>query len=283
VLSEAEKDMLEHTVHEAYMEIFPTPTIESKLDVLGPGSYVAITCSPSKGVDETLDMSERLAKRGFKVVPHIAAKMVRDETHLQEILKHLDDLPIISIFVPGGDATKTAGKYKTALDLLRAISEFDHKFTEIGVAAHPEGHPSVDDDVLLDQLLKKQEFANYLVTQICFDAEKIGDWLRDIRAAGVTLPAWIGVPGVSDRSTLVRTSMRIGVGDSLRYLKYNSRIAAQLMKAKSYKPDGLLTDLAPYIADPLYNIEGHHIYCFNQVARTEEWRHEFLDSLHGKI
>jgi len=208
--------------------------------------------------------------------------MVRDEAHLKEILRHLDDLPIISIFVPGGDATKTVGKYKTALDLLRAISEFDHKFTEIGVAAHPEGHQSVDDDVLLDQLLKKQEFANYLVTQICFDAETIGDWLRDIRAAGVTLPAWIGVPGVSDRSTLVKTSMRIGVGDSLRYLKNNRRIAAQLMKAKSYKPDGLLTDLVPYIADPLYNIEGHHIYCFNQIARTEEWRHEFLDSLHGK-
>ena len=120
-----EKKMLEHTVHEAYMEIFPTPTIESKLDVLEPGSYVAVTCSPSKGVDETLDMSERLAKRGFKVVPHIAAKMVRDETHLQGILKHLDDLPIISIFVPGGDADKPAGKYTCALDLLRAISEHE--------------------------------------------------------------------------------------------------------------------------------------------------------------
>jgi len=277
-----EKKMLEHTVHEAYMEIFPTPTIESKLDVLEPGSYVAVTCSPSKGVDETLDMSERLAKRGFKVVPHIAAKMVRDETHLQGILKHLDDLPIISIFVPGGDADKPAGKYTCALDLLRAISEFDHKFTEIGVAAHPEGHPSIGDDVLLEDLLKKQEYSNYLVTQMCFDANVIGDWLSDIRNAGVTLPAWIGLPGVSDRSTLVRTSMRIGVGDSLRYLKKNPKIAARLLKQKSYRPDGLLSDLAPYIADPFYNIAGHHIYCFNQVARTEEWRHEFLDSLNGK-
>ena len=48
MLSEAEKDVLEHTVHEAYMEIFPTPTIESKLDVLEPGSYIAVTCSPSR-------------------------------------------------------------------------------------------------------------------------------------------------------------------------------------------------------------------------------------------
>jgi methylenetetrahydrofolate reductase (NADPH) len=117
---------------------------------------------------------------------------------------------------------------------------------------------------------------------MCFDAKIIGAWLSDMRNAGITLPAWIGLPGVLDRSTLVRTSLRIGVGNSLRYLKNNSRIAALLMKSKSYRPDGLLSDLAPYIADPFYDIAGHHIYCFNQVARTERWRHEFLDSLHGR-
>ena len=274
-----EKRLLAHSVHDAYMEIFPTPTIESKLDVLEPGSYVAITCSPSKGVDETLDMSERLANRGFKVVPHIAAKMVKDEAHLKEILRHLDDLPIISIFVPGGDAKKPAGKYTCALDLLRAMSEFEHKFTEIGVAAHPEGHPTIDNDVLMAELLRKQEYSNYMVTQMCFDATKLGDWLSETRKNGVTLPAWIGLPGVSDRSTLIKTSLRIGVGDSLRYLRKRGRIAAQLMKSSSYRPDKLLRELAPYIADPVYDIAGHHIYCFNQVARTEEWRHEFLESL----
>ncbi|MDH3429698.1 MAG: methylenetetrahydrofolate reductase [Gammaproteobacteria bacterium] len=281
MLSMTEQEILAHTVHEAYMEIFPTPTIEAKLDVLEPGSYVAVTCSPSKGVDVTLDMSERLANRGFKVVPHIAAKMVRDEAHLKEILRHLDDLPIISIFVPGGDAEKPVGQYTCALDLLQAISESDHKFTEIGVAAHPEGHPSVDNEVMLEHLLRKQSFSNYMVTQMCFDAHLIGDWLREMRSAGVTLPAWIGLPGVSDRSTLLKTSLRIGVGNSLRYLRSNSKIAARLMMSKSYRPDELLAGLAPFIADPLYNIAGHHIYCFNEVARSEEWRHEFLESLHG--
>ena len=174
-LASPETEILAHTVREAYMEVFPTDTIEAKLDVLEPGSYVAVTCSPTKGVDVTLDMSERLALRGFKVVPHVAAKMVRDRVHLREIIAHLNDLPIISIFVPGGDAEKPAGKYETALDLLRAISEFDHKVTEIGVATHPEGHPSVDDDVLLEQLLKKQEFANYLVTQMCRHCPAAGD------------------------------------------------------------------------------------------------------------
>ena len=134
----------------------------------------------------------------------------------------------------------------------------------------------------MEQLRKKQEFANYLVTQMCFDTEVLGGWLREIRDLGITLPAWIGLPGVSDRSTLVMTSLRIGVGDSLRLLKNRSNIAVHLLKSKTYRPDELLVNLAPYVADPFYNIAGHHIYCFNQVDRTEEWRHEFLDALQSE-
>ena len=278
-LATQETEVLAHTVREAYMEVFPTDTIEAKLDVLEPGSYVAVTCSPTRGVDVTLDMSERLAVRGFKVVPHVAAKMVRDRTHLREIIAHLNDLPIISIFVPGGDADTPTGDYDTALSLLRDIAEMEHKFTEIGVAAHPEGHPAVDDDTLLNALLMKQEFANYLVTQMCFDADIVGSWLHTIRERGVHLPAWIGLPGVADRGSLLRTSLRIGVGDSLRYLKRNPKVAARLMLANEYRPDDLLMDLAPYLADPVCDIRGHHIYCFNQVEKTEQWRHSFLEGL----
>ena len=261
------------------MEIFPTESIESRLDVLEPGSYVAVTCSPTRGVDVTLDMSERLARRGFKVVPHIAAKMVRNQKHLREIVARLNGLPIISIFVPGGDADEPVGDYATALPLLRDIAELEHTFTEIGVAAHPEGHPAVGEEELTNELLKKQEFANYLVTQMCFDAQTLGNWLQMIRERGVSLPAWLGVPGVADRTLLLKTSMRIGVGDSLRYLKRNPKVAAKLMFSSEYRPDDLLVDLAPYVSDPAYDIRGYHIYCFNQVEKTEQWRHDFLEGL----
>lgn len=275
-LSDVQKHALTNSVHEAYMEIFPTDTIEARLDVLEPNSYVAVTCSPSKGVNETLDMSERLAARGFKVVPHVAAKMVRDEAHLREIMARLDDMPIISLFVPGGDAPKPAGKYLKALDLLRDIAEFDHRFEEIGIAAHPEGHPAVSEEVLVAELLKKQEFANYLVTQMCFDASIIGDWAQKIRDAGVSLPMWLGLPSVSNRTSLMTTSMRIGVGNSLRYLKNHSNIALRLLRSKEYSPDDLLLGLAPYLADAELDIKGHHIYCFNQVEKAENWRRQFL-------
>ena len=83
---------------------------------------VRVTCSPTKGVDETLDMSERLADRGFRVVPHIAARMVRDRQHLREIISRINKTPIVSVFVPGGDADQPLGQYGKALDLLRDLA-----------------------------------------------------------------------------------------------------------------------------------------------------------------
>jgi methylenetetrahydrofolate reductase (NADPH) len=134
----------------------------------------------------------------------------------------------------------------------------------------------VSDEVLLQELIKKQDYSNYLVTQICFDADIIGHWIRRIRDAGVTLPVWLGLPSVSNRSTLMKTSLRIGVGNSLRYLKNYGKTAARLMMNKDYRPDDLLHELAPYLADSELDIRGHHIYCFNQVEKAEQWRREFL-------
>lgn len=266
-------------MRESYLEIFPTPKIESKLDMLAPGSYVAVTCSPTKGVDETLAMSERLADRGFKVVPHIAARMVRDKAHLREIIGRIYRTPIVSLFVPGGDADKPVGHYERALDLLRDLADIEHKFIEIGIAAHPEGHPVASDKELMEQLLAKQEFANYIVTQMCFDAERIAAWLAGIRAAGVHLNAWLGMPGAADRAALIKTSLRIGVGDSVRYLKRQGKRAAKLMAASEYRPDDLQYELASVIANPDLKISGQHVFCFNQLERAERWRHDFIEKL----
>lgn len=278
-LSDTERAAIIRTVHDAYMEVFPTSTIEERLNVLSPSAYVAVTCSPSKGIDVTLDMTERLVARGFRVVPHLAAKMVRDKKHLAEIMARLKDLEVKSIFVPGGDAKLPSGDYKTAFELLRDIAEYDHDFLYIGVAAHPEGHPNVEDDVLLQELQKKQPLANYLVTQMCFDAKALGAWLYAIRDRGIDLPAWIGIPGVADLKSLLLTSMRIGVGDSLRFLRKQTRLATLLFRSKAYTPEQLLLELAPQLADPACKVAGHHIYCFNQVERSENWRKQFLESL----
>jgi methylenetetrahydrofolate reductase (NADPH) len=261
------------------MEIYPSRDIEEKLKVLEPNSYVAVTCSPTKGVDETLALTAHLVNAGFRVVPHIAAKNVRDKEHLAQILRRLGDLKIESLFVPGGDRPRPEGEFNTAYQLLCAIDEIGHDIDLIGVGAHPEGHPDVDKVILFNELEKKQSLCQYMVTQMCFDAEALGGWLHDMRSRGITLPVWIGLPGVIDRSRLIKASFRIGVGDSLRFLRKKANIAAQLMKSSIYDPDELVLNLAKYQADPANKIAGYHLFCFNQVELTEQWRLDSIRSL----
>lgn len=275
----SERQALAYALHESYMEVFPSRSIGPELDVLEPNSYVAITCSPAAGVDATLDLTERVVRRGFRVVPHVAAKMVRDHGHLQQIMDRLGYLGIDSIFVPGGDAPRPLGPYATALQLLREIGTFNHGLRHIGVAAHPEGHPAVAAEVLLQELAAKQPYANYFVTQMCFDAAIVADWLRVVRSRGITLTAWIGLPGVLDRGALLAASMRIGVGASLRLLRDRGRMIRRLLGPRIYRPDKFLCELAPLLARPEPGIAGFHLFSFNRVGQSEEWRRQFVASL----
>ena len=44
----------------AYMEVIPVPNIEKKLEGLSRSTHLAVTCSPTKGVDETIELSSHL-------------------------------------------------------------------------------------------------------------------------------------------------------------------------------------------------------------------------------
>lgn len=275
----AEASALERALRKAYVEVYPSPSVVERLEILGPGAKVAITCSPAKGVDETVRLTEILVQRGNRVIPHIAARAVRDRAHLKSILARFDDLGVELIFVPGGDAATPVGDYSCAFELLRDIAEIGHRIRYIGVGAHPEGHPQASDETLFQELERKQPLATYMVTQMCFDVRRLADWLADMRARGIALPVWIGIPGVSDRAALLRTSLRIGVGDSLRFLRKKSNVVARLLRAKTYTPGELLSGIAPMLTNETMNIGGFHIYCFNQVEAFENWRRQALATL----
>jgi len=270
---------LQGRLEDPCFEIIPLKGIENKLGGLPPGSDVAITCSPDKGIPATLDLTRRLMNRGFTLIPHIAARMVEDEAHLRDILGQLDGLGVHRIFVVGGDAEQPAGNFDSSLQLLQLMSTLDHGIDVVGIGAYPEGHPLIDDLTLSRFLQEKQPFAAYMVTQMCFDPETIVDWLRRIRAEGVDLPVHIGVPGVGERAKLLRVALKIGVGQSARFLRSNLGLVGRMIKPGGYSPDELLLGLAPHFDMPPYGIEGVHFYSFNQIESTEKWRAEMLARL----
>jgi methylenetetrahydrofolate reductase (NADPH) len=259
-------------------EILPTEGAEERARHLPRDAKVAVTSSPGKGIEQTLHFSERLLQRGFRVVPHIAARLVSDRAHLEEILRWFDEHGLREIFVIGGDSKEPVGPYASALQMLQAMSQLEHGVEEVGIGGYPEGHPLIDDEELDRALLDKQPFASYVVTQICFDADTILGWISDIRHKGIRLPVYVGLPGAVDRKKLLRVSLKVGVGDSLRFLRKQTGLVGMLLKPGGYSPDELVERLAPHAGDEHYDIVGLHLYTFNQVESTAQWRQRMLDS-----
>src|SRR5699024_5437336 len=121
--------------------------------------------------------------------------------------------------------------------------------------------------------------AGYMVTQMCFDPEAIRHWLVRVRALGVTLPVYIGIPGVIQRRKLLSIALRIGLGDSTRLLKKGSQMIGRLASASTYTPDTLVDGLTGLLGDPTLAVAGFHINSFNQTGKTESWRQQRLAAL----
>jgi methylenetetrahydrofolate reductase (NADPH) len=212
-------------------------------------------------------------------VPHLSARMVRDRSHLSDLISWLEGAGVDRAFVVGGDA-KEPGDYPDGLSLLRAMAEIGHPLSEIGIPCYPQGHAFIADGPLLEALYAKAAFASYMTTQLCFDPGAIATWIAVRRAEGLELPIHVGVPGVAEPHKLLAISARIGVADTHRFLTKNLRFVARLVRSGGfYRPDALLEGLAPHLADPAAGIVDLHMYTFNAVDTFEAWRRSYLANL----
>jgi methylenetetrahydrofolate reductase (NADPH) len=274
---EARRSLADRLRHPRF-EILPLDGIEDEVREHVPTDVkVTVTASPRKGLEATLDLSERLSGGGYTVVPHLSARLVRDRAHLDEVLARLEAAGITELFVPAGDATEP-GEFQGAADLLAAMGEARTHFERIGITGYPESHHLISDEETIRAMFAKSEMATDIISQLCFDPGTIGWWIGAVRARGTRLPIWIGIPGAVDYAKLVRISMKIGVAESARYLRHQHGWASRLM-TRQFKPDRLLDGLAQVVTEPDANVAGFHIYTFNEVAKTERWRRRTLDRL----
>ena len=262
-------------------ELMPFDSFEEQMAYLPDGAQIPITASPTQGLEATIVWAERAADEGYEVIPHIAARYVRDEAHLEEIARRLTEVGVTDIFVPGGDREEPIGEFDSAYALLSTLDELDYTFDEVGITGYPEGHEFLADQTLAAAMERKEPYATYIVTQLCYDSEAVIEWIEDIREQRIELPVEVGIPGVMKYQRLLNISQKVGVGDSVRFLRKTTGIVGfvrQFVGSRGkYTPDDLVDGLAPYANDPDYGISGMHIYTFNQVPDTESWRHERLN------
>src|SRR6478735_896362 len=237
-------------------EIFPLDGVEDEVVRHIPAEVkLTITASPSKGMEPTLKLAERLRRRGYDVVPHLSARLVRDREHLEQVIERLEAADVREVFVIAGDPREAAGEFAGAAGLLSAMDELRGRFAEIGISGYPESHHFISDEATIEAMFEKEPMATYIVSQICFDT------------------------GVIDNRRLLRMSLKIGLGESARFLGAHRGWLARLLRPRAYSPTKLLLRLAPTIADPAARIGGLHVYTFNELERTENWRRELVAQL----
>ena len=259
-------------------EVIPAKgTEQAVLDWVPAGATVTVTASPLKGLDPTIDLTERLVARGYQVVPHLAARSVAGDAHLADIVTRLKACGVDDVFVPGGDATHPAGPFEGALPLLERLTELGSPFSRVGITGYPESHPKIGDDVIIQSMWDKRRHAHYIVSNVCFDAAMLARWIQRIRARGVTLPLYAGLAGPAERTRLLKMAAVAGASESARFITRHPGWILRFWLPGGYSPDRLLEQAAPVLTAPDSGVAGLHLFTFNQLQQAAQWRQAALE------
>lgn len=276
------RDRLRALLRTVRYEVLPAKGTEDKVIAHVPRDVVVtVTASPAKGLEPTLHLATRLAAHGYRVVPHVPARLLRDDAHLKDTVDRLRGAGVDDVFVPAGDADPPAGAYDGALPVLRRLSEWGSPFRRVGITGYPESHPLIHDDLTVQAMWDKRAHATYIVSNMCFDPRLLGDWVTRIRRRDVTLPVHVGVAGPVQRAKLLSMAAKIGVGESTRFLTRHASWFLRFAAPGGYAPERLLARSAEALTAPSADVAGLHLFTFNQIAETERWRRALLDRLTG--
>ena len=106
------------------------------------------------------------------------------------------------------DATtdNNRSEFKYAKDLVKHIRAKFGDSVSIGVAGYPEGlAEQPDNDLLITHLKEKVDAgADFVVTQMFYDADAFVEWFEKVRAAGINVPLIPGIMPVSGWASFLR-------------------------------------------------------------------------------
>ena len=248
--------------------------------ILPLATPVYFSAVPTITRGELVSAAALLRKAGLEPVIHIAARRTAAASDLQELLTALrGEADIKRLLVIGGDADQL-GPFPDALSVIQKGRLREAGIEEIGIGAYPEGHPRIPAgrlEAALDEKIAAaaaQSLRVHIVSQFSFSPERILDWLKQLRACGITRPIKVGMAGPTSVPALFRYAKRCGVAASLRGLV--SGAAASLVGHVG--PDRIIETLAA--ADGLGDIAAHY-FSFGGAVETARYACEVAHGKHG--
>src|SRR5699024_10504763 len=276
--SPQEKRVLNRLLQNIGYEVMPFKSAVSKVLADVPTEVpLTITATGGKGLGPTLSAAVELTQKGYTVAPHIPARLVAGPEELDQIVTRLAEAAVDRIFIVAGDAATPVGIVNDALDLLEALSERGHRFSNIGIGGYPEGHALLPDEKINKAIRDKAPFADRVLTQICFNSDTFLKWGSRLKGEGIDLPIFVGMPGPVSRQKLMRISAGLGLGQSANFLKKQQNMFWRFFSPAGYTPTKLIRGLIQDLAKFDTAITGFHIFTFNDLARTEAWRRDLIE------
>ena len=249
----------------------PSDADVAALAVLKRGTRVYLSAVPNRPVDEALGAAIRLRAAGFEPVPHIAVRNFASIATLDDFLARLNgEAGVAHALVIAGDRAE-CGPLRRALDAIDGGILRRRRIRTIGIAGYPDGHPRIGEVELNRALGEKIAAAEVtglaveIVTQFCFNAGAILDFVARVRTFGFEHPVRVGLAGPTSLAALLRYAARCGVRTSAQALVQRSGLVRQMFAMAT--PDDLVRTLAeatPAGVTP-------HFFSFGGLPATARW------------
>jgi methylenetetrahydrofolate reductase (NADPH) len=239
-------------------------------------AQVYVPYLPEESDAARIDACAMIRAAGLVPVPHISARRLPSEAALDALLGALrEKAQVDTIFLIAGDLARPIGPFADSLSVIATGLIERHGIKSVGIAGHPDGHPDVAEDVIWQAMQDKvaaltaRGLDSQIVTQFSFDAHRVLDWLRQVRARGIGQPVRIGIPGPTGVRTLLRYAARCGVTASAGAVaKYGLSLGRLFGNAG---PDRFVADLQAGL-EPTRTGQVHlHIFPFGGFAQTADW------------
>jgi methylenetetrahydrofolate reductase (NADPH) len=244
--------------------------------IVPAGASVYVSAVPRRPAHEAIDAAARLRKAGFEPVPHLAVRGFATARELDDFLARLrGEAAVARVLVIAGDHDEPAGDFRSAIEVIDGGALQRHGIIGIAIAAYPDGHPRISQQDLDRSLADKIQSAEttgmavHIVTQFCFDAQAILQWIARLREFGVEHPVRIGLAGPTNLATLLRYAQRCGVRASAQGLARQAGLLRQLFAMSA--PDGLVRALAQARADKHLGEIAPHFFSFGGLLGTARW------------
>ena len=268
------------------IEVIPKSAakIESFTDILPRNTRVYIAQTGNEDIAAMVGTAKRLNDEGFTVMPHIPARMIKDQSMLNDwISMYQNEAGVDEALLLAGGSTEPVGDFDSSIQLIESGLFDKAGFKRLHIAGHPEGCKDIDPEGgnknVSAALSWKQEFfkrtdaSMAIATQFCFDADIVKKWAEDIKKDGIDIPIHIGIAGPAKLQTLIKFSVECGIGASMKILTKRAKDITKLLLP--YKPTQILKDLAEYKSkDPELNIEQVHFFPIGGIKKTTDWLEE---------